>query len=205
MLTRKVITQAMSESDWDLGNKYLYDLCKKHPRHESHPEIIAKIWIIGRAYAAAIERRKKDGNVVDGNFYTTRVAPLVWASNIDAIFDDLRKIKQIDESTTPYLLKAHLEIMTLFNEISRMNKRSLASKYLHFHFPHLYFIYDTRAARGLSNLTKYTGRMRKTKYICDNEYRKLFEKCLALRSSIKATYGLDLSPRQIDNILLSMA
>lgn len=68
MLTKKLIKDAKSQSYWDLGNKVLYDLCRKYPRHEGYPEIIAKIWIIGRSYAAAIERRKSDAVKMDENF-----------------------------------------------------------------------------------------------------------------------------------------
>ncbi len=47
-----------------VGNGILYDMCKKYPRHNNESEIIAKIWIIGRSYAASIERnRNRDENI----------------------------------------------------------------------------------------------------------------------------------------------
>lgn len=205
MLTKKIVEIAVSESCWDLGNQTLYDLCKHHPLHEKHSEIIAKVWIIGRSYAAAIERRKPQNVVLDENFYIDKVAPKIRRSGIDSWFDELRKYREINENSLPILLSTHLELTNLFNDISGLDKRSLASKYLHFHFPHLFYIYDSRALIGLSTLKKYTGRVGRSKFISDNDYRKLFEKCIALRICIERKYEKKFSPRQIDNLLLYYA
>ena len=43
---------------WKLGNDVLYKLCAMHPRHTEDAVIIGKFWLIGRSYAAAIERRR---------------------------------------------------------------------------------------------------------------------------------------------------
>jgi len=39
----------------------------------------------------------------------------------------------------------------LFSKISGLNKRSLASKYLHFHVPELFYISDSRAYDAMRN------------------------------------------------------
>lgn len=205
MLSEDIIKDAISSSPWDLGNNVLYDLCKHYPKHGNHQEIIAKIWLIGRSYAAAIERRKSKNVIADENFYLDKVAPEILKSNIDKLFDELRKFKEINKSSLPTILKTHKELTDLLSRISGLDKRSLASKYLHFHFPDLYFIYDSRAVRALSKLKNYTGRAGSLRHPADNEYRKLFEKCLTLRISINKEYKHLLSPRQIDNILLSIA
>ena len=46
------------ETRWDFGNGILYEMCKEYPKHEKEDVIVGKIWLIGRSYAAAIERRK---------------------------------------------------------------------------------------------------------------------------------------------------
>jgi len=46
----------------------LYDLCKQHPLHTDADEIVGKVWLIGRSYAAAIERCK-NADSFDGDFY----------------------------------------------------------------------------------------------------------------------------------------
>src|SRR5437762_51878 len=61
---------------WRLGNQALYDLCRKYPRHVDDAEIIAKVWLIGRTYAASIERGKGNAvgaNVSNDRFYTDHV------------------------------------------------------------------------------------------------------------------------------------
>lgn len=41
---------------WHIGDEVLYDMCRKYPAHDREDVIAAKAWLIGRAYAAAIER-----------------------------------------------------------------------------------------------------------------------------------------------------
>lgn len=78
-----LIKTAKSPSPWRVGNEVLYELCRTRPTHTDEADVIAKIWLIGRSYAAAIERRrnKSDGN---DNFYVDKVAPAIRRSSIDA-------------------------------------------------------------------------------------------------------------------------
>ncbi len=43
---------------WVFGNNYLYELCGNNPYHQKKDVVLAKIWLIGRGYAAAIERSR---------------------------------------------------------------------------------------------------------------------------------------------------
>ena len=61
-LTQGDIDHALEPSPWDLGNQVLYSLCLDHPYHTDGAAIIAKFWLIGRSYAAAIERRRDAPN-----------------------------------------------------------------------------------------------------------------------------------------------
>ncbi len=194
----------MSETYWDLANKVLYDLCKKYPKHQDYPEILAKTLIIGRTYAAAIERRRTGDTDSNEDYYINRVAYMIWNSDIDNWFDKLKKYKTINENSVPVILDVHLKITELFSEISNLQKRSLASKYLHFHFPNLYFIYDSRAIQSMSKLNPYIERVGRSSCVSDNEYRKLFEKCLMLKKYIDKEYKVNITPRQIDNLLLTI-
>jgi len=69
---------------WNLGNDVLYQLCKKYPEHKTPEEIAAKIWLIGRAYAAAIERRKNKDEENDA-FYESTVLPIMQRSALDEL------------------------------------------------------------------------------------------------------------------------
>ncbi len=82
-ITKSDIEFAHASTPWDLGNQVLYDLCRAYPAHKRDEEIIAKIWLIGRSYAAAIERRKDVDHSSD-NFYETIVVETIKKSSIDS-------------------------------------------------------------------------------------------------------------------------
>jgi hypothetical protein len=77
-----LIKASMLPSPWRVGNEVLYELCRTKPAHTDEAEVIAKIWLIGRCYAAAIERRKTNLGEND-NFYLNTVAPAVIEFPID--------------------------------------------------------------------------------------------------------------------------
>lgn len=145
-LLRKI--KDLKNDPWILGNSVLYKLCKDHPDHKIDEEIAAKIWLIGRAYAASIERRKKKYNIND-DFYSEVVIPQIKQSGVDEWIQNCRS-KKSKESC----LLAHKKTTGLFKRISGLEKRSLASKYLHFHLPDMFFIYDSRASSGINILFK---------------------------------------------------
>lgn len=198
---KRLIQMGLGSSPWDLGNRVLYDLCANHPHHNSEEVIIAKLWLIGRSYAAAIERRKNKENQND-DFYVNHVAPIVKKSGIDEWLEKLIGINHIEPEHVDTILEAHKQVMLLFELISGLEKRSLTSKYLHFHFPNLFYIYDSRACLGTQKLNKIIGRVSRSRGVGDNEYRKLFEKCVSLQNHIRKEYGISMTPRQIDNVLL---
>ena len=187
---------------WDLCNEVLYRLCKEHPRHRMEQEILAKITIIGRTYAAAIERRKKKKNTRDGDAnYEERVVRMIQQRpGIDDWLSALRK----NHATSPTdILVIHKKTTDLFKEISKLEKRSLASKYLHFHRPDLFFIYDSRARRGIYAVTPWrTPRIECHVKGVDKEYHAFLSRCLWLRDEIRRRYGRLLTPRQLDKVLL---
>ncbi len=113
-----------------LGNKVLYNLCTEHPLHNEADIVGAKIWLIGRAYAAAIERRKKYRGEPNDDFYKNRVIPTILGSKIDERLDSLNKYTSVTEENIPKILEVHKYLLDIFREISGLEKRSLSSKYL---------------------------------------------------------------------------
>lgn len=195
------IRSALKPQPWDLGNKVLYRLCKQFPKHSESSAVLAKIWLIGRAYAAAIERRR---NKATGNdaFYLQTVVPKLVKSDID-IWIAEASARPRSFST---MVATHGRVTNLFESISGLEKRSLASKYLHFHLPSVFFIYDARANAAIRRI----GLPKVKKHTCypkqaDNEYRKFAEKCAALRSIARQEFGVSLRPRQLDNLLLNLS
>ena len=205
-IPNKFVEIACKGNNWDFSNKVLYDLCSKHPHHKNGTVIAAKILLIGRVYAAAIERRKDiDANDYMGDdFYFKKVVPELFNSDMDSWLHSLRRFRNITSNNISDVLRVHLWVTELFSNISGLNKRSLASKYLHFHLPNLFYIYDSRVVSALSSLSSITGRLGPNRYEADNEYRKVFEKCLVVRGYVKDMYGVSLSPRHLDNLLLEI-
>lgn len=200
-LTRKRILDAIGKTPWDLSNKVLYDLCRAHPTHRDTEAILAKILLIGRVYAAAIERRRnKKGD--NDDFYIDVVAPTLQESAIDSWIAEARAAKPGTATALDVLVKVHGLTTELFSNISGLEKRSLASKYLHFHVPKLFYIYDSRAAKALREFSTILPRASRWSGQWDNEYRKFAEKCDHLRALCEKKYSLRLLPRQIDNLLL---
>src|SRR6185437_13387759 len=131
-----------TQSVWNLGNEVLYRLCEAHPAHKTSSEVVAKIWLIGRAYAAAIERRRDKPENKGDEFYEKDVIPKIIDSDIDMW---IGKVPHDSDPCGRLALQVHKRLTDLFYEITQMDKRSLASKYLHFHKRNAFLIYDSRA------------------------------------------------------------
>lgn len=204
-ITRKDVDFAIKPSLWDLGNNVLYRLCEEHPKHDCGEAIIAKVWLIGRSYAAAIERRNNAAGTSD-NFYETTVVEKMKEPKIDEWLAGLPEQMTDPWSELGSIVTVHKKLMKLFFDITELEKRSLASKYLHFHKPNLFFIYDSRAKAAIA---KVTPRLNQIKGInadeADKEYLEFCRRCQCLKEYIKNDFAVDLTPRQIDKILLRIA
>lgn len=202
-LDRGRIELAIGPNPWDLSNEVLYDLCRKHPSHRRADEILAKILLIGRVYAAAIERRKGKTDLEENdNFYTEVVAPKLQQSDIDNWISEAKAAQPGTTSGLTVLVEVHGRTTRLFSEISNMDKRSLASKYLHFHVPKLFYIYDSRAVEAMRKFSSVLPRASKSSGMGDNEYRKFAEKCHHLSRMCEEEFKVHILPRQLDNLLL---
>ena len=151
-LTKAFVEHALGNTLWDVGNQALYDLCRREPLHKRDGVIVAKIWLIGRAYSAAIERRKAVTTRGD-NFYQDAVAPALRKAPVDRW---IRRVSS-DPANPHFALQAHRNLTDLFENISGLRKTSLASKYLHFHVPSAFFIFDFRARKAIRALSASGG------------------------------------------------
>ncbi len=201
-ITKDDVDYALASSSWDLGNQVLYSLCQDHPNHDRGDAIIAKVWLIGRSYAAAIERRKNADDTSD-DFYETIVVEKIKKSKLDQWLAALP-----DKMTDPWtelgsIITVHKRLMDLFSAMTGLEKRSLASKYLHFHRPDLFFIYDSRAKEAVG---KVTPRLNQIKSITtedqDWEYYSFCRRAQCMREDISTCFHKNLNPRQLDKILL---
>jgi hypothetical protein len=194
----------MSPTAWEASNRVLYDLCREHPAHRDSGEILAKVLLIGRAYAAAIERRRnKEDDHENDRFYIDTVAPAIRTSAVDSWLHQARTATPATPDGLQAMVEVHGKVTGLFSEISGLEKRSLASKYLHFHVPRLFFIFDSRAVEAMREFSDVLPRASRSERNGDNEYRKFAEKATALVQFCEREYGLLMLPRHVDNLLLN--
>ena len=140
----------------------------------------------------------------DGDsFYESRVVPKIRASRLDERIDKVKQFSEINSESIPTILRTHKYLTDLFADISGKDKRSLASKYLHFHCPALFFLYDSRAARGARVLYSRLRPELPAKKV-DQEYAKFFLRLVKMREDFLRKEGRLLSTREIDNILINV-
>jgi urease gamma subunit len=171
------------------------------PSHVDTSTIIAKVWLIGRAYAAAIERRKRHNDVLGDAFYVEKVGPKMASAGMDKWIADLSNAPQNDISAA---LRTHNMLTGLFEGITGLRKRSLASKYLHFHVPLRFFIFDDLAKTSARRLTRGLSLNNHPSEAVgvDADYADHFRRCEHLTLRINGLIGRTLSPREIDKVLL---
>lgn len=140
---------------WALLDQVLYDLCAKHPTHQTAEEVDAKLWIIGRTYATGIERRVAGQNGVQGGALERVAQHMIKnGGEIDSILASLAGIQEpLDLDKLAAIVAAHGQFVSLLKQITTKGRapRSFASKYLHFHHPAVP-IYDSYVVVTLGRL-----------------------------------------------------
>lgn len=204
-----LINKCKESNPWDLTNKILYDLCKSNSEHDTDDKILAKTLLIGRSYSVALERRKtKQVTDISDDFYLNTIVNCFKESDLDNKIATLPELTKIDEANLPMCLNTHWYLTDILLKITHLYKRSFSSKYLHFHLPNLFYIYDSRAVDALSMfISKVPKQLEQFihKDQVDKDYAKFFCKCFHLQQLIATEYGVSLSPRQLDNILLEVS
>ena len=167
------VEKAKSREGFDIGNDVLYQMCEKYPSHTNEEEIIGKIWLIGRSYAAAIERAIKPIS------YTEHVGPIIkkYGIELDAQLSHIKKHSPSEPEYLQSMLKTHKFFTDVLYEITAQNKRSLASKYLHFHARNHFYIYDSIVVQNIGAYELTSCREKKeelTKKLTSNEYDEYY-------------------------------
>src|SRR5688572_25232801 len=104
MITKAEVEQARSEEAdvWRFGNSVLYRMCRENPHHDDLSVIVGKIWLIGRTYAAAVERfRTVEGasRVENEIFYARYAGPALMNAGIDKVLDHLGRFDDLSEES----------------------------------------------------------------------------------------------------------
>lgn len=140
------------------------------------------------------------------DFYYDAVAPkmLEIGKGLDSRIESLKNNTRIIVDCVPEILSTHKFLMDAFMELTGLEKRSLASKYLHFHCPDKFFIYDSRARAAIGKVVK-----RPDKKVLsgveeyDAEYGDYVCRMLELQEYLDERLGTYEKPRAIDSFLLS--
>lgn len=189
---------------WDHGNNILYSLVKKNFRHSKREEVLTKVLFIGRIYAAALERRKETNGWANTEFYTSQIWPRFQKMDLDRKIDEIKKSKLSANETVTRALLLHGYLMQHLHKLTKLQKRSFASKYLHFHLPHIFFLYDSRALAGIRRFEppahSFVNEILSEGM--DEEYAKYFCRCTNFLRRIKDECGISFTPRGIDNLLM---
>jgi hypothetical protein len=203
--TKRQINDSRKPTPYTFGNQILYDLCKQNLYHKKTDKILAKVLIIGRTYAVALDRNKREKGQGE-DFYLDKVVPAFKKSKIDINIASIKKYKKITLPMIPELLRVHKSLTKELNELTKHNKRSFSSKYLHFHLPHLFYVLDSRAVKAMRNfVSRLPSELKELipKTDVDNHYATFFYKCFHLNEQINKKYTR-LSPRELDNFLLKV-
>jgi hypothetical protein len=101
-------------------------------------------------------------------------------------------------------LTLHKRLVDVLYRITKSNNRSLVSKYLHFHLPRRFFIYDSRAVDGLTKIIrKMKIRCSVEKYeTADLNYASFYNRCTIIKPKLEEKVGKSLSPRELDCLLV---
>lgn len=199
--SRDACKDTLHASPWDFGNDVLYNLCRSYPDHRVPDQVIAKVWLIGRSYAAPVERGRRNDGTSSELFYSDTLAPALLRSPLDShlkLIDAAARCETLTDAAVA--LSAHDSLMHTFRMASGRSNRSLASKYLHFHRPLFFPMLDSRAAKRIGDFV--SGRVPTDFPDGDDEYRRFLARFMTLRDWIRGEHGIRLTPRQIDRLLL---
>lgn len=202
-ITKQEVFNACTPDVFDFGNEWLYKLCSDYPRHTDESHSIAKVWLIGRAYSAAIERKSAPEGADE--LYRNQIGPAMRKSRLDILISELPDGRSPIEERFSFGVEVHAELMRIWSTAGATGKRSLASKYLHFHCPNVFPLLDSRALAGIKKVTPDARRVPKLDASSgDTIYRSFCARSAWLIREIRQQFRARLSLRQIDKLLLAI-
>ena len=198
------IKEVKIDKTWQITNETLYKLCKKYPDHKISSEIIAKAIIIGRVYAASLERGDSTGKKKGDEFYRTDVVNTFKDFfNKRDVKNHLRKLRVGSNIETGCII--HSQFVETLKTLRSIQKNSFASKYLHFHFPKSFYILDSRVKKSISTIERYLTCRSRVKARNVPLYARYVRRFEAVKQRIKEQTGITLSPRELDTLLIRVA
>lgn len=183
---------------WRVGDDWLYELADRDGSNSAPEVVVAKLWLIGRAYAAPIERAATGMSAE--RIYQAAAGKIV-ESDLHSRLDRLKARSELNEACLRDSIGMHAALTRILRNVTGRSHPSLASKYLHFHAPNQVFIYDSRVAEELRKL--FRGMVTPSRFREDSipEYHVVAYRAFLLREQIWEDYALRLTPREMDRLL----
>lgn len=189
---REFIADTLAQPVLDPRPRALYELCHMH-RHHGQGDIVAdKLRMIVRLLA--------DAGLPLGGFSPEYVAHRLVRSGVDGWFSAIATAERIEP---PLLFEVHGRAMGVFSELPPEQARAIASTYLHFHFPELFFLYDPKLTAAAYALGGTCGDPSDCRH--DPEYGRFFACCEELTHRLIGPAGRRLTPRELDRVLRAWA
>ncbi len=142
---------------WALVDRVLYNLRRAHPGHSDPLEVAAKLWIVGRTYAAGIERQLKAGGTQGSSLPKVRDFIIQSHKDVAQITSSLKDVREpLSIDSLSMIVQQHGAFIRLLEAIDGLDgtPRSFVSKYLHFHVPAVP-IFDSIAQDELTRLYRW--------------------------------------------------
>jgi hypothetical protein len=151
-VTRADVARAIKPLIWEVGNDALYGLCRKYPGHDNRGHIASKVWLIGRSYAASVERHKASDQGGEDFVGETLARRLQWKT-LDNLLAPLPADRGAFAHHAEAAVEIHKALMDRMEPVLSRRVPSFTSKYLHFHCPNVFPIIDSRAVKAISLVT----------------------------------------------------
>jgi hypothetical protein len=177
---RKTYSQAQKEwSRYLRADDILYDMCSRWPHHKDLSAVQAKVTIIGRTYAAGLER-KAGQDYRKGILETVANTLNNNSISIDREVATLRNLKRLSMPAQNLILATHGNMVSLLRKEtkSNLNFRSFVSKYLHFHAP-IVPLFDSRASSVIREWYPWRRFRNRIKLFYKESYDEVYSKFFA--------------------------
>lgn len=115
--------------------------CKDCPSHDDYCEVYAKIALVNRMYSAQLGRGRVGKYEAED-----KVAQALCKSDIDKHLEPLLNVGMLNEEVLPKVFKCHERLVSIARRAIGIDANSFASKYLSFHVPSVFPIFDSRAS-----------------------------------------------------------
>ncbi|NOW46683.1 hypothetical protein FHW96_002843 [Novosphingobium sp. SG751A] len=219
----------MTEPDWvcdqqaagGMGNTVLYRMVRDYPDHKDPAIVQDKMLIIGRVYSAAVTRGggskgEDSASEADGLYQHLARAVVEQGVELDRMIEQCRNIGRVSFRNLSQIIETHRFLNDLIvSSIKQWRGRtadgtrkvhgrtSFVSKYLHFHAPMAFFIYDSIVNDTLKLLMGRNSRIEWSEDFGDDLRNTYARHCYHMLRCTQNYYsGVKWNPRLIDGHLM---